>query len=404
MVEELRRRTSNFFPTPESAMPPSFELFSLFQEKNQIGNLQSTQFTLIEPMSAITPNFATAPPYLEPNFALPVADLEPQLLSLGATVSPFGNWAQVPDMPPARPVNTRTSYSAPNIFSAPERNLDAELSEHFDYLRLDYNSCSSFRNPFSEDIHRGSLSSELPMLSQRLSIWSTSPERETQSGVQLPFGPLSHLDSLEVLLRSKNIYIKKLHTPVFVPKEEETAKNRSTSLEEAKLYSRINSERSFSHKASLEEKTELNTKVYLGKDTSEKKFIVNLRKTRSRQEPGSTKFGNAFPKRCSEMLLENLGVQDRPEDFCSTFYKRNSNGYMFIRESSNSLKVNSSGSKSWVTIRVKLGSHEPRKIKVDVKRLPEWKPINLNSSSASRKHRRDTRKRDKRDPGRISSS
>lgn len=404
MVEELRRRTSNFFPTPESAMPPSFELFSPFQENNQSGKFQSSQFTPIEPMSAITPNFNTTSPYFEPNFALPAADLGPQLLSLSGTVSPFGNWVQTPDMPPARPVNTRTSYSAPNIFSAPERNLDADLSEHFEHLGLNYNSCNSFRNPFSEDIHRGSLSSELPMLSHRLSIWSTSLEMETQSGAQLPFGPLSHRNSLEILHRPKNIYIKKLHTPIFVPKEEETVKNRPTNLEEVKYNARINSEKSeklFNRRVSLDERTESNTKVNLGKDTKEKRFVVNLRRTRNRQETSTTRFGKTLSKPCSELFLESLGAQDRSEDFCSTFYKRNSNGYMFIRESSNSLKVNSSGSKSWVTIRVKLGNREPRKIKVDVKRLPEWKPINLNSSSASRKHRRDTRKRD---PRRISSS
>lgn len=58
---------------------------------------------------------------------------------------------------------------------------------------------------------------------------------------------------------------------------------------------------------------------------------------------------------------------------------------MFIRELSNSLKVNNSGPKSWVTIKVKLGASEQQKLKVDVKRLPVWKPINLNQPNTLRK-------------------
>ncbi|ODV77093.1 uncharacterized protein CANTADRAFT_27477 [Suhomyces tanzawaensis NRRL Y-17324] len=82
------------------------------------------------------------------------------------------------------------------------------------------------------------------------------------------------------------------------------------------------------------------------------------------------------------------------EDYCSTFYKRNSHGYMFIREPTNSLKVNSSGGKSWVELKIKLPSdglphqtdqHQQaalllRKLRVDIKKLPIWKPINLNGS------------------------
>lgn len=93
---------------------------------------------------------------------------------------------------------------------------------------------------------------------------------------------------------------------------------------------------------------------------------------------------------CNKYILDTLITKEYPEDYCLTFYKRNCHGYMFVRESSNSLKVNSSGSKSWVTIKLKLGPHEPQKVKVDVKRLPEWKPINLNLTSAPRRSgRRD---------------
>lgn len=90
-------------------------------------------------------------------------------------------------------------------------------------------------------------------------------------------------------------------------------------------------------------------------------------------------------KECSRYVLESCSLKDYPEDFCSTFYKRNSHGYMFIRELSNSLKVNASGLKSWVTLKIKLGELEQQKLKVDVKRLPVWKPINLNQPHTLRK-------------------
>lgn len=90
-------------------------------------------------------------------------------------------------------------------------------------------------------------------------------------------------------------------------------------------------------------------------------------------------------KECSRYVLESCSLKDYPEDFCSTFYKRNTHGYMFIRELSNSLKVNASGPKSWVTLKIKLGELEQQKLKVDVKRLPVWKPINLNQPHTLRK-------------------
>lgn len=80
---------------------------------------------------------------------------------------------------------------------------------------------------------------------------------------------------------------------------------------------------------------------------------------------------------CSRVVLARLHTKDRPENYCSTFYRRNRHGYMFIRETSNALKVNSNGPKSWVTLRVRMG-REAHKVKVDVRRLPVWKPINLN--------------------------
>lgn len=64
------------------------------------------------------------------------------------------------------------------------------------------------------------------------------------------------------------------------------------------------------------------------------------------------------------------------ENYVSTFYKRNKNRYMFIKENTTSLKVNSVGSKSWVVIKLRLNNKlVKKKLKVDINQLPVWNPI-----------------------------
>lgn len=80
------------------------------------------------------------------------------------------------------------------------------------------------------------------------------------------------------------------------------------------------------------------------------------------------------------------------EDFCLTFYKRNSHGYMFIREATTLLKVNFTGNKQWVQVKVKLPGI-CKKTKVNIKNLPMWKPISMNSVVNKRKDKRRRWKR-----------
>lgn len=90
-----------------------------------------------------------------------------------------------------------------------------------------------------------------------------------------------------------------------------------------------------------------------------------------------------FPKFHNYFLGEKNDVNN--EDYCSTFYKRNSLGFMFIKEPSNSLKVNNSGPRSWVQLKIKFpDTNSAKKLKVDIKQLPFWKPINLNAKDTSR--------------------
>lgn len=109
--------------------------------------------------------------------------------------------------------------------------------------------------------------------------------------------------------------------------------------------------------------------------------------------PAATKKARRYPKFRDYFLRENNDVNN--EDYCSTFYKRNSLGYMFIREPSNTLKVNNSGPRSWVQLKIKFPeAASAKKLKVDIKQLPFWKPINVNLKDPSRAKRslKDKRK------------
>ena len=64
------------------------------------------------------------------------------------------------------------------------------------------------------------------------------------------------------------------------------------------------------------------------------------------------------------------------EGYSTTFYKRNKHGYMFIREATNTLHVHQN---SWIQLKIKLpvNNHKKlliKKLKVDIKELPIWKP------------------------------
>ncbi|CAH2354137.1 hypothetical protein CLIB1423_14S02938 [[Candida] railenensis] len=105
------------------------------------------------------------------------------------------------------------------------------------------------------------------------------------------------------------------------------------------------------------------------------------------------------------LLAQDNTKQVYQEDYCSTFYKRNHNGYMFVKEPANSIKINSNGigTKSWVQIKLNLPSKAnslnksvgSRKIKIDIRQLPNWKPPSNKSSSKAK--RTNTRKRESND-------
>ncbi|EMG51030.1 hypothetical protein G210_4725 [Candida maltosa Xu316] len=91
-----------------------------------------------------------------------------------------------------------------------------------------------------------------------------------------------------------------------------------------------------------------------------------------------------FPSKVPYTPDSNYFVQDMVkydltnrynEGYSTTFYKRNKHGYMFIREATNTLHVHQN---SWVQLKIKLPVNQKKllikKLKVDIKELPIWKP------------------------------
>lgn len=121
-----------------------------------------------------------------------------------------------------------------------------------------------------------------------------------------------------------------------------------------------------------------------GKSPAPKSMTIEgqTREIRLNLRAPSRSFSQLEAPNSNHAILASLSDHTNVDkNFCSTFYKRNDQGYMFIKESSssgNSLKVNGSSLKSWVVLKVKLGHSggpdSSRKVKVDTKYMPIWRP------------------------------
>ncbi|KAK6458587.1 uncharacterized protein RJT20DRAFT_7189 [Scheffersomyces xylosifermentans] len=225
----------------------------------------------------------------------------------------------------------------------------------------------------------------------------------------------------------ENLYSSKLNTPSFVPSAFLSDSSSSTPLKATESEQKLESTRAFikqtharpgkysghfinNDSAILESKLnhiekreiEISSKFHKGSglpsltaptvatppvvDRSNVKVNLNFSKTRDNQVTRSDQFVRD--------ILATDATSKYGEDYCSTFYKRNSHGYMFIKEPTNTLKVNTTANKSWVQLKIKLPCNEARnrtesptllvkKLKVDVRHLPIWRPITLNSGTNS---------------------
>lgn len=186
-----------------------------------------------------------------------------------------------------------------------------------------------------------------------------------------------------------NIYSSKVNsTPTFIPRGEQKVEGKILFPDTKRpefLGERLRKveTRTVKAKVAKEEKYD---------DFRFENVVVNLPKSTNIRIPRNEALNQVFLRQ-----LTNHGVT-YSEDHCSTFYKRNKHKYMFIKESSNSLKVNNSGNKSFVTIKLKFTNDEAkkRKLKVDIKNLPVWKPINVQQMGYDKsKKRRDDKRRSK---------
>lgn len=400
MVDDFKRRTSNFFPmcghAPISALGPSLSpSLELHQRILSLSSqpVQQTQDYFLDDATVTTNRTASilsTPSFLsqEQSFSLNLLGITG--LSLSGLISPY---AMKLGDGSAGPPSGRISYSAPNILNDTSlgRKLDFNLEQQL--LNLGLEDPSQFRDLFSDQA-RFSLGLESPNIGHRLSLWSTVhredvlKEKEDVSNLSLgtfsePFTPLDAFSE-------DSIVIPHPQTPKFVsksPVESTRANSDDLNVDPLTVWKPGKS----SNKSKILKSDARPTDNAPAKD-SLPNIVVKLSK------PGSGNFnlprteGYSLGILCSRHVLRNLDTKIYPEDYCSTFYKRNKHGYMFIREPSSSLKVNSSGPKSWVTIKLKLGNHDTQKVKVDVRKLPEWKPINLNLNYVPRKHgKRDHR-------------
>lgn len=361
--------------------------------------------------SARTPNLLSTPSFLSRALSFSLNHLGPPGLLLSGSFTPQSqHGGRVGDVSSPRPPSSRISYSTPNIFIGQnlERKLDFHLSLRLGLLNLGLELPNKFKDPFHEELKSFSPGPGSPSLRHRLSIWSTPYKDDgpfSSYNAETLYMPLvitrPHHEQLDILPRTKNIYTSKLHSPVFVPGED----TPTTSTSEDNLidplvplkekFARVVNEGFPDSKEKQHTENDASKQTY-NTDTKEEFLNIVVKFSGVQLDDWSLpqENGDTLSKVCSKHLLNGLRTKTYPEDFCSTFYKRNKHGYMFIRESSSSLKVNSSGLKSWVTMKLKLGKHEAQKIKVDVKKLPVWKPINLNQTSVSRKSgKRDHRKK-----------
>lgn len=416
MVEELKKRTSSFFPIQEVDLP-NYGLPS-----PPVGSISSNFHSESTPRQSIrTPNLLETPSFFSPKgdftsgilgSSSPAAPLcAPRHPAVSTSVMSFGNL----------PARAGSSFHS-------DKRLDTEMSTSFQNLSLsldfkpvlldpfldswrDPSSTFTSANSTSSNIAISGLASTAPSTRSTLfaglstdsvgtilrgSIWSTPktdefstfgpPGLEPQfnfSPYVTPTQPIPLERGRTVVNTKRNIYASKVHTPIFVPgtasSTAATPKDTSSPLELP-----LQSRRSESSASSNDMRQDVQPKPESPPKKLERSDItLNLGSVDSVHAPTDLLHCN------NKHIFENLRLKDYLENFCSTFYKRNTHGYMFIRESSNSLKVNSSGPKSWVTIKLRLGDSPTQKLKVDVKKLNVWKPINLNQPRAPKKKKRD---------------
>ncbi|RLV95910.1 hypothetical protein JA1_000618 [Spathaspora sp. JA1] len=178
----------------------------------------------------------------------------------------------------------------------------------------------------------------------------------------------------------QNIYSSKVNNPTFIPSTmpfNSTDSLQSTSTEDTSyLAPKLTVEKATS--ADVRPGNRIQQKVKQEKQVISRESIKAKLPSVVRNTPRSDYF--------VRNIMHSQQEKRYSEDYCSTFYKRNRQGYMFIKEPSNSLKVHTSGGKSWINLKISLPDQNnnllSRKLKVDATELPVWRPITIGGGSS----------------------
>ncbi|RCK55327.1 hypothetical protein Cantr_03756 [Candida viswanathii] len=358
----LQRRTSNFFPTNDSTAisTPNIQLSA---DSFRFPPLSNSSTTMLErvPSNSASP-FATA--YSKGNTTYS----EPPL-------SPFYQ----------KPHSVATStISSPilNNFSQPTFNrVDYGLSNNLGNLTIQTLSTSISATPQTPKLQQQSLPQTPQLLQQRFSGFMISTDNSTTNDLQLPQPALSIWNSnsspkeVEIrkpIIKRENRYLNKVNNPVFIPSGPIPEANDL--LEETKTLLTYVEHAIDDDDDSDEHIQELSS--------LEKQEAKNVQAEEEGEEEDCPRI--KFPSKVPYTSKNDYFVQDMvnydltnrySEGYSTTFYKRNKHGYMFIRESTNTLHVHQN---SWIQLKIKLPVNQKKllikKLKVDIKELPIWKP------------------------------
>ncbi|RCK67443.1 hypothetical protein Cantr_03328 [Candida viswanathii] len=358
----LQRRTSNFFPTNDSTAisTPNIQLST---DSFRFPPLSNSSATMIEQVTSNSASpFTTA--YSKGNTTYS----EPPL-------SPFYQ----------KPHSVATStISSPilNTFSQPTLNrVDYSLSNNLGNLTIQTLPTSISATPQTPKLQQQSLPQTPQLLQQRFSGFMISTGNSTTNDLQLPQPALSIWNSnsspkeVEIpkpIIKRENRYLNKVNNPVFIPSGPIPEANDL--LEETKTLLTYVEHAIDDDDDSDEHIQELSS--------LEKQEAKNLQAEEEGEEEDCPRI--KFPSKVPYTSKNDYFVQDMvnydltnrySEGYSTTFYKRNKHGYMFIRESTNTLHVHQN---SWIQLKIKLPVNQKKllikKLKVDIKELPIWKP------------------------------
>ncbi|KAK6873188.1 hypothetical protein K6H11_002413 [Candida tropicalis] len=398
-----QRRTSNFFPTNENAgvSTPNIQLssdcFSFQPISNSSSTMTETQQQQSNNISSSNSHFIAfhnhnvkynenpLSPFYNKAHSVATSTLTSPVLNTfnqptfnrldtnGDSLSNnFGNLSiqsLSTTLNTNHTVNTTTSTtSATSLPQTPtqHQSLPQTPQQRFNgFMISNANSTSGNTNNTSTTATTPTTTvSDFSLQQPALSIWNNSINNSFE--IELP----------QSVMKRENRYSNKVNNPVFIPSGPKIPE--SNIVEESEILSAFteqaiedDDEDEFGH--NQEDKEPDNKPVkHLPSESNESDQDIDCPRIKFPEKVPYTSKNDYF---IQDMV--NYDLTNRySEGYSTTFYKRNKHGYMFIRESTNTLHVHQN---SWIQLKIKLpvNNHKKlliKKLKVDIKELPIWKP------------------------------